>query len=100
MKETVSEHDGMYEVENLLTKLKSFIKDTVASLSLFLVMQLILLMAGAFTTVMSTIERLEIVNKNHQNDSMRLITVGFNKNTIPLTKLIQSKKRKGFECNL
>ena len=91
VKEKISGHDGMYEVEKLLTKLKSFIKHTGASLSLFLAMQLFLLMAGAFTTVMSTIERLEIVNKYNHNDSMRLITVGFNKHTIPLTKLIQSK---------
>ena len=84
-----NEVKGVYEVEQILKKLKHFIRNTQSSLNLYLTVHMVLLAGSAFTTTMSTIERLEL--SNNQNNTPTVVTFNIKNHPIPVTDLMESK---------
>lgn len=77
------------DAERLVINLRKFIRKTEASLNWMVFVHMLLIFSSSFTTLMSTIERLEVIY-TRPNVTASSMHVNFHENTLPLFDLIET----------
>lgn len=81
------------DAERLVYKLRQFIRKTENSLSLMVFVHMLLVFSSSFTSLMSTIERLEFNYNTHNKTQPTMMNLDFNYKHLPLTDLIETKNQ-------